>query len=126
MIRYNLGDLLDTEIKDGLPVINKIIGRQDDSIVFANGERLPWHIFSIILERRNELKQFRVIQEEYDKIRILACAEAEADKLAVEKAILTDLHHEVRAKDMKYIVDFVDHIPPDPNGKLRLLISKVN
>jgi phenylacetate-coenzyme A ligase PaaK-like adenylate-forming protein len=126
MIRYNLGDILYTETKDGLPVIKKIHGRQDDSIVFADGERLPWHIFSLILERRHELKQFRVIQEDYDKIRIMVAKEAEADKIAVENAILSDLSEEVHNKDMKYIVDFVDHIPPDPNGKIRLLISKVS
>ncbi len=126
LIRYNLGDILDTEVKDGLPVIKKIIGRQVDSIVFADGSQMPWHIFSIILERQRELKQFRVIQEDYDRIRILASPEATADRRAVEKAVLTDLRREVPARDMKYTVDFVDHIPPDPNGKLRLLISKVN
>ena len=100
MIRYNLGDILDTEIKDGLPIIKKIRGRQDDSIIFADGKRLPWHIFSIILERRHELKQFRVIQEDYDKILIKVAKEAGADRLAVENAILTDLRQEVRANDM--------------------------
>jgi phenylacetate-coenzyme A ligase PaaK-like adenylate-forming protein len=126
MIRYNLGDILDRETRNGLPVIKKIIGRQDDSIVFADGTILPWHIFSIILERRKEIKQFRVIQETYDKIRILAVIEPDAEKQAVEQAILTDLQKEVPAKGMDYVVEFIDHIPPDPNGKLRLLISNVN
>jgi len=125
MIRYNLGDILDTDIKDGFPIIRKIHGRQDDLIVFADGKRLPWHIFSLILERRNEIKQFRVIQEDYGRIRILAAIEAEADNKDVENAILSDLREEVRNEGMEYIVDFVDHIPPDPNGKIRLLISKV-
>jgi phenylacetate-coenzyme A ligase PaaK-like adenylate-forming protein len=125
MIRYNFGDVLDTEDKNGLPVIKKIIGRQDDSIIFADGGRVPWHIFAIILERRRELKQFRVIQEDYDLIRIMVAKEAEADKSAVENAIITDLRNEVRNEGMEYIVDFVDQIPPDPNGKIRLLINKV-
>jgi len=126
MIRYKLGDILNTEIKDGLPVIKKIIGRQDDAIIFADGEHMPWHIFAVILERQQEIKQFRVIQEDYDKIRIQVAKEPDADRLTVENAIITDLRQEVRDKDIEYIVDFVDHIPPDPNGKLRLLISKVN
>jgi phenylacetate-CoA ligase len=125
LIRYKLGDILDIENNNGLPIIKKIIGRQDDAIIFANGERLPWHIFAVILERQKELKQFRVIQEDYDKIRILATTGSEADKTAVENAIITDLRQEVRNQDMEYTVDFVDRIPPDPNGKLRLLISKV-
>ena len=127
MIRYNLGDLLDTEIVNGLPVINKIRGRQDDKIIFADGESVHWPMFAIILERRrHELKQFRVIQEDYNLVRIVVAKEAEADKSAVENAIITDLRNEVRNEGMEYIVDFVDRIPPDPNGKIRLLISKVN
>ena len=125
MIRYNFGDILDTEIKNGLPVIKKIKGRQDDSIIFADGERIPWHIFGIILERQDALKQFRVIQEEYEKIRIQLAIEADADKLAVEKAIVSDLRKEVRDEGVEYIVEYLDKIPPDPNGKIRLLISKV-
>lgn len=127
MIRYNLGDMLDTEIVNGLPVINKIRGRQDDKIIFADGESVHWPMFAIILERRrHELKQFRVIQEDYNLVRIVVAKEAEADKSAVENAIITDLRNEVRNEGMEYIVDFVDRIPPDPNGKIRLLISKVN
>jgi phenylacetate-coenzyme A ligase PaaK-like adenylate-forming protein len=126
MIRYNLGDILETEIKDGLPIIKKIYGRNDDEIIFADGKRLPWHNFAMILERRRELKQFRVIQEDYNLIRIVVAMESEADKSAVENAILTDLREKVRNEGMEYIIDFVDQIPPDPNGKLRMLISKVN
>ncbi len=127
MIRYNLGDMLDTGIINGLPVINKIRGRQDDKIIFADGESVLWPMFAIILERRrHELKQFRVIQEDYDLIRIVVAKEAEADKSIVENAIINDLRNEVRNEGMEYIVDFVDRIPPDPNGKIRLLISKVN
>lgn len=125
MIRYNLGDILDTDTRDGLQIINKIHGRQDDMIVFADGKRLPWHIFSLILERCKKIKQFRVIQEDYDRIRILVAVEDDANKTEIENTILSDLHEEVRKEGMEYILDFVDHIPPDPNGKIRLLISKV-
>jgi len=127
MIRYNLGDLLDTEIVNGLPVIRQIEGRQDDRIIFADGESVPWPICAIILERRrNELKQFRVIQEDYNFIRVVVAKEEDADKSAIENAIINDLRKEMRDDGMEYVVDFVDRIPPDPNGKIRLLISKVN
>ena len=69
--------------------------------------------------------QFRVIQEEYDKIRIQLAIEADADKSTVEKSVLAGLHQEVRKNGVEYIIDFLDKIPPDPNGKIRLLISKV-
>ena len=125
VIRYRLGDILELDQQNGLPVIRKIIGRQDDAIIFADGERLPWHIFAVILERQREIKQFRVIQEDYDRIRVQVVRDENADKSSLEKVILHDLHKEVRDKGIEYIIDFVDHIPSDPNGKLRLLISKV-
>jgi len=126
MIRYNLRDMLDTEIINGLPVIKKIGGRQDDKIKFADGKTVPWNIICIILDRRrHELKQFRVIQEDYDLIRIVVAKEDVADRSAVENAIIADFRKEVRNEGVEYIVDFVDRIPPDPNGKIRLLISKV-
>jgi phenylacetate-coenzyme A ligase PaaK-like adenylate-forming protein len=126
LIRYNLRDMLDTEIINGLPVIKKIGGRQDDKIKFADGKTVPWNMMAIILERRrHDLKQFRVIQEDYDLIRIVVAKEDEADRSAVENAIITDFHNEVRHEGVEYVVDFVDRIPPDPNGKIRLLISKV-
>jgi phenylacetate-coenzyme A ligase PaaK-like adenylate-forming protein len=127
MIRYNLGDLLETDIREGLPVIKSIVGRQDDRIKFADGKAVPWAMMALILERRrNELKQFRVIQEDYDHIRVVVAKDREADKSAVEHAIITDMRNEVRNEGIRYSVDFVERIPPDPNGKLRLLISKVN
>jgi phenylacetate-coenzyme A ligase PaaK-like adenylate-forming protein len=127
LIRYNLGDVLNTGIINGLPVINEIRGRQDDKIIFADGGTVPWPQFAIILEkRRHLLKQFRVIQEDYDLIRIVIAKEEEADKSAVENVIIDDLRKEMRNERMEYIVDFVDRIPTDPNGKIRSLISKVS
>jgi phenylacetate-CoA ligase len=126
MIRYNLRDTLDTDIINGLPVIKKIGGREDDKIKFVDGKTVPMNVIAIIMERRcGELKQFRVIQEDYDLIRIVVAMEAKADKSAVESAILTDMRKDLRNEGMEYVVDFVDRIPPDPNGKIRMLISKV-
>ena len=126
LIRYNLRDMLDTDIINGLPVIRKIGGRQDDKIKFSDGKTVPWNMIAIIMEnRRNDLKQFRVVQEDYDLIRVVVSKEDEADKSAIENAIITDMRKGVRDEGMEYIVDFVDRIPPDPNGKIRLLVSKV-
>jgi len=35
------------------------------------------------------------------------------------------LHREVRGEGVDYRMEWTDNIPPDPNGKLRMLISKV-
>ena len=127
MIRYNLRDMLDTELIDGLPVIKKIGGRQDDKIKFADGEVVPVNVIAIIMDKICKyLKQFRVIQEDYDLIRIVVAKEEEANQQFVEKTIIQEMRQQLRGNGVEYVVDFVDRIPPDPNGKIRLLISKVN
>ena len=117
---------LEVQDENGLPIIKKIRGRQDDWIIFADGERMPFHAFYEIMERRQEIKQFRIIQEDYYKICIQIVKDIETDKSALENTLLIDLRREVRDKDIDYIIDFVDDIPPDPNGKIRMLISKIN
>jgi phenylacetate-coenzyme A ligase PaaK-like adenylate-forming protein len=125
LIRYKLGDILDTEKVDGLPVIRKIKGRMDDWIVFANGKRMPYFAFYLVMEKRQEIRQFRIIQEDYDNIRIQLVAEPDADRSRLEKRILADLEREIQHTGIAYTFDFVDNIPPDPTGKIRMLISKI-
>ena len=124
MIRYNLRDMLDTEIINGLPVINKIGGRQDDKIKFADGKIVPVNIIAIIMDKwRHDIKQFRVIQEDYDLIRIVVAKEEKADKAALESSIIAEMRKKLRDEGIEYIVD---RIPPDPNGKIRMLISRLD
>jgi phenylacetate-CoA ligase len=127
MIPYNLCDMLDTDIVDGLPVIRKIGGRQDDKIKFADGKVVPVNVIAIIMDKICQyFKQFRVIQEDYDLIRVVVAKDEEADQQFVEKTIIQEMREKLRGNGAEYIVDFVDRIPPDPNGKIRLLISRVN
>jgi phenylacetate-coenzyme A ligase PaaK-like adenylate-forming protein len=126
LIRYKLGDFLDTEIVNGLRVIRKIKGRMDDWIIFADGERMPYHAFYLTMEKRSEIRQFRVIQETYDHIRIQLVPASDADPSELEKILLADLKRGIRRKEISYTFDFVDQIPPDPSGKIRMLISKIS
>jgi len=125
LIRYNLGDLVETDVHNGISVINTIKGRMDDWVIFSDGDRRSFHFFYEIMERRPEIMQFRIIQEDYDRIRIMVVKAPEADATGIERILLSDLRREVRETGVTYEIEWVDAIPPDPNGKLRMLISKV-
>jgi phenylacetate-CoA ligase len=125
LIRYDLGDVLETETCNGVTVIRKIRGRMDDWVIFPDGDRRSFHFFYEIMERRPEILQFRVIQEAYDRIRINAVKAPDGDAEALERDLLSDLRREVRDDGVTYVIEWVDDIPPDPNGKLRMLISRV-
>lgn len=124
LIRYRLGDWLETSEQNGLRVITAIRGRQDDWVLLRNGARKPFHAFYEIMERRTEVLQFRVIQETPDLIRILTVLAPGTNSKRVERLIVHDMQVEV-ANDVTYEVVIVDSIPPDPNGKLRMIVSKV-
>lgn len=126
LIRYELGDQIEiSERRDGQTVITKIKGRADDWIVFTDGTRSPFHLFYEIMERRPEVRQFRIIQETHNLIRVLVVKEDGTDSVNLERILLNDLQREVRAEGVTYSIEWSDEIPPDPNGKLRMVISKV-
>ena len=125
LIRYDLGDKIETGIQNGQTVIKKILGRSDDWIVFSDGGRLPNHAFSKIMLRRPEILQYRVIQENYELIRILAVTREGTDEIGLSNILMHDLRNGVRDAGMNYKFEWVKEIPPDPNGKIRMLISRV-
>ncbi len=125
LIRYDIGDRLQTDLVNGLPVIRSIRGRMDDWVVFKDGQRIPFHVFYEIMERRPEVRQFRVIQEQHTLIRLQIVKAPTAYAKELQKTLVADLKKELCAAIMDYEFEWVDELPPDPNGKLRMLISKV-
>jgi len=125
LIRYALGDEVETKMQNGISVIKKIRGRMDDWVIFSDGGRRSFHFFYEIMERRPEILQFRVIQEDYDLIRIKAVKTSAANPDDLARILLSDFRREIRETGANYIIEWVDELPPDPNGKRRMLISKV-
>jgi len=124
LIRYRLGDWLEMAETEGVPVIKSILGRMDDWITWKDGSKIPFHFFYEIMERRPEISQFRIIQENYDLIRVLTVLRPNAGELEVRKILLHDLKREID-EGVTYEIEFVESIPPDPTGKLRMVVSRI-
>ena len=125
LIRYRLGDLIETEEKEGLQIIKKIQGRLDDWVVLKDGSRLPFHHFYEIMEKRAEVRQFRFIQETGDLLKVLIVLDKGCKKSGFRANIIKELKEEISQK-MDYEIIFRDKIPPDESGKLRMVISKMS
>lgn len=74
-IRYDTGDtaeLLDDPVNGvGLPVrVKRFIGRRDDIIVTADGNRLPGVNFYTMMYKIPGVKMFQIVQEERDNVRV--------------------------------------------------------
>jgi phenylacetate-coenzyme A ligase PaaK-like adenylate-forming protein len=131
MIRYELGDQLETYTDEsGLRKIKKIRGRLNDWLVWRDGSRSGMGYFYEIMARyTSSISQFRIIQEDYEHIRILIVLSPLRDQIretpaGIEHSLVESLNKHLRA-DIEYQVEFVDRIPPDETGKIRIIISKV-
>jgi phenylacetate-CoA ligase len=108
----------------GLPIIKRIRGRMDDWITWKDGSIIPFHFFYEVMERRTEISQFRIIQENYDLIRVNLVLKPNVDEDQVKKILIHDLKNEIK-DDVTYNTKIVESIPPDPTGKLRMVVSKI-
>jgi phenylacetate-CoA ligase len=124
LIRYRLGDWLEMAESEGLPIIKRIRGRMDDWITWKDGSRIPFHFFYEVLERRTEISQFRIIQENYDLIRVKLVLMPNIDENQVQKILIHDLKNEIK-DNVTYKTEIVAAIPPEPTGKLRMVVSRV-
>ena len=134
LIRYQLGDYLKTYTDEkGIRKIDKIQGRLDDLLVWRDGTRSGMGYFYKIMSRFSSgISQFRIIQESYEHIRILIALSPRRDRdpdgespQAIEEKLVGSLRKHLRP-DIEYQVEFVDRIPPDKSGKLRIIVSKVD
>jgi phenylacetate-coenzyme A ligase PaaK-like adenylate-forming protein len=125
LIRYSPGDRLEVETDGDLPVIKRVIGRDDHLLIFRDGTTCGGPIIEVIMETYPSIVQYRVIQEDKTNVRVLIVTRNGTDHDTLRRQLISQFVQQVNPM-MDYVFEFVAMIPPDPNGKLRMLISKVD
>lgn len=130
-IRYDVGDMAVAtnkvcECGRGLPLIKSLEGRTLDFIVLENGHLFSGesvvHLFNRLIQSGRKIKQFQVIQESMEHLRLRIVREdgysvCDSDKIL--KAF------EDRFPKMFIYISFEDVIKPSPSGKRRVVISEI-
>jgi phenylacetate-coenzyme A ligase PaaK-like adenylate-forming protein len=125
LIRYRLGDWLDTEMKDGVRVIKKIKGRLDDWVVTEKGRRIPFHHFYEVMDGVPSILQYRFIQETKKRIIVELVFAANAQIEPITTTVINLLNEKI-TNEFEYIIKEVASIEREKNGKLRMLISNLS
>ena len=128
IINYDIGDRASIKIDDNIPYLFNIKGRINDMLKFRNGYTVDYHAFYIIMERMIEVLQFRIVQEDYEHIKILLVMNKKLNKLSeadIENKILSQITNLIPVEGIIYKFEWCDELKPDPNGKRRFIISKV-
>lgn len=130
LIRYSHGDIgvpLGQKCPCGknLPLMKVVEGRADDFLTAVDGRVIPPTIFfPYPFENIAKIKQFRVIQEDKEKIRIQLVAEGNS----LPSETLGKAEKEIKrvfGRDMQVKFEFLEELKRDPSGKLKKVESHV-
>jgi phenylacetate-CoA ligase len=131
LIRYRLGDTIETSLDaKGVRKIKAIQGRTEDWLFWKDGTKTSNVYFYEIMGRfSSSISQFKIIQENYDLIRILIILAPfsnldEIGKNELQQKIAESLKKEMDQK-IEYRIEYVKSISPDRTGKMGIMTSKV-
>ena len=128
-IRYNVKDVAVLGGKKckcgrGLPVFERIEGRDSDILITPSGKYLIVHYFTGYFEWVDSVKQFQVIQNATDKITLKLIPNDKFDDEAKSK-IEKDINEYI-GSDIELEVQIVADIPLTRSGKRRFVISEID
>ena len=127
LINYAIGDKGTCEVRDGVRFITSVQGRMNDFFRYDTGEVTTFFEIAPIIAHCEDIFQIRFIQETYDKIRIQCVQNKELSSLTqeeVEKKLASQLNAKFK-HPFTFEFEWMDSIPPDKNGKLRMIVCNV-
>jgi phenylacetate-CoA ligase len=132
-IRYDIGDIgaISDQICScgrGLPILMRLDGRVQDSIVTENGTSIPGlALHQHFLARLEGVLQWQIVQESYDKLLVKLVLDRVYPQSHVDELMSEIVGHyqPILGNDMIINVEFVNEIPLTRTGKRRFIISKV-
>ena len=126
IINYATLDYMDSIEKDGLRFVKSIQGRMNDAIKLPNGGLSEWANISVVMNYTPEVVSYRIIQDALDHVHLLMVKHpdiADDDLPAIEGRVLEGLRGIFKDDDLRISTEWVDDIPSDPNGKLRVIVN---
>jgi phenylacetate-CoA ligase len=128
LIRYQIGDLgllgnPGCPCGRGLPLLERIEGRSNDGIRLADGKILHDYPITILLRSIPGILQFRLVQETLGEFKVDLVTGEGFGPGTVERA--EKGLREVLGPDITLQFRMVNEIPPDPSGKIRSVLSRV-
>ena len=128
IINYATYDRMESYQKEGLRFITRLHGRMNDVIRHKDGSVTEWGNIEVVVNYATNLDivQSRFIQEDFETVRVQLVQDP-ASKLTreeIEKRY-TELFAPALNNEFKLEYEWLDEIPADPNGKLRMIVCKV-
>ena len=127
LINYVVGDKVSSEVRNGVRFVKAVQGRMNDAFKYETGEVTTFFEIAPIIAHCEDVLQIRFIQEDYHNITVQCVKSDDASARSseqIEKDLTCALNQRFKHPfQIKY--EWMRVIPPDDNGKLRMIVSKV-
>ena len=135
LIRYAIGDMgipSNETCSCGrtLPLMKMVEGRKDSLLLLSNGQMLTPRAFTYAIHDfkfYHKIEKFRIIQNKLDRFEFnLKMKDNSLSQDIVRKELYSHLTTLLNFGNVDFEINFVDDIPLDKDGKLSIVISKLN
>jgi phenylacetate-CoA ligase len=128
-IRYKAGDVAALDDRPcpcgrSLPLIKEVRGRTNDFLVSSNGERIHDVAFASVLREIPGIRQFKIIQESLDHVRLQLVVGIDFDE-GEQEAKIRDTFRRQLGSDLKLDIEYVLQIDPELSGKHRYVVNRI-
>lgn len=126
LINYDLRDYATVQEDEYGRVFTELYGRENADIKYLDGTSVGWIRLWHIAAKQRDILQMRIIQMSYHEIiiQLVKNNESELSYTDIEAKLTTELNVEFKNRiQIKY--EWMESIPQDPNGKQRMIISKI-
>ena len=127
LINYKIGDKAISEVRDGVRYVTSLQGRMNDFFRYDTGEVTTFFEIAPIIAHCEDVVQIRFVQDSYTHI-VVQCVQSKESLKTLEQ-IEKELDEALNKKFKHHMdIDFEwsNSIPPDSNGKLRMIVCKVD
>ncbi len=127
LINYYIGDRGTCTVRNGVRFITSVQGRMNDFFKYDTGEVTTFFEIAPIIAHFDDILQIRFIQKKYDLIHIQCVKNDEASNKSfneIEKELCNKLNEKFK-HPFNYEFEWMNVIPPDANGKLRMIVCEV-
>ena len=126
LINYSIGDKATCRVENGVRFITSVQGRMNDYFYYRSGEVTSFFEITPVIAHCADILQIRFIEETYDLIHVQIVRDDQA-KMSREELehYLEENLNRIFKKPFEFEFEWMDSIPPDKNGKLRMIVCNV-
>ena len=125
-IRYDIGDRAvasdrQCECGRGLPLLERVVGRQLEVVVTPDGRRIPGEVFPLLFKDQFEVARYQAVQDNAD--RLVVRVQLRQEWPVEARTATVDALQKLVGSHMTVDLRMVDLIEEGPGGKLGLVLN---